>query len=97
MEVSPMRVVTQLSLAIAVIAGSLSFSAVANAYDWRRDGDHRWEHRHHHHYVHERPVYVRERPVFVERERPVFIAPQPMYMAPPAPSGLNLNFNIPLN
>jgi len=93
-----MRVVTQLSLAVAVIAGSLSFSAVANAYDWRRDGDHRWEHRHHHHhYVDERPVYVRERPVFVERERPVFIAPQPMYMAPPAPSGLNLNFNIPLN
>ena len=33
----------------------------------------------------------------VERERPVFVAPQPIYMAPPAPSGLNLNFNIPLN
>ena len=31
---------------------------------------------------------------------PVFVAPQPMYMAPmmpQGPSGLNLNFNIPLN
>lgn len=93
-----MRVVTQLSLAVAVIAGTLSLSAVANANDWRRERDHdhrRWEHRHH--YVHERPVYVRERPVIVERERPIFVAPQPMYMAPAAPSGLNLNFNIPLN
>jgi hypothetical protein len=45
---------------------------------------------------------VRERaPVIVERERPVYVAPpmmysQPMYSAP-QPSGLNLNFNIPLN
>ncbi len=93
-----MRVVTKISLAAGLIAASLSLSTIAQAHDWDRDRDHwrhdRWEHEHR--YVHERPVVVRERPVFVERERPVFVAPQPMYMAPPAPSGLNLNFNIPL-
>jgi hypothetical protein len=74
--------------------------------EWRHD--HRYENR----YVHERPVVVRERPVYVERERPVmvrerpvFVQPAPMYAAPmqmpmyqnQGPSGLNLNFNIPLN
>jgi len=104
MEVLPMRVVTKLSLAIAVIAGSLSFSAIAQANEWHRDRDHwRYDHdrgRHYGHYdryVHGRPIVVRERPVIVERERPIFVAPQPMYMAPQGPSGVNLNFNIPLN
>ncbi len=69
--------------------------------EWRRD--HRYEPR----YVHERPVIVRERPVYVERARPVFVQPAPVYAAPmyaapmyqqnQGPSGLNLNFNIPLN
>ena len=49
--------------------------------------------------VEERPVYVHEhRPIIVER--PVMMAP-PVYQQPvyqqPGPSGLNLNFNIPLN
>jgi hypothetical protein len=89
-----MRVATKLSLAAVLIGATFSLSTVAQAHDWDHDRDHwRWEHRH---YVHERPVVVHERPVFVERERPVFVAPQPMYMAPPPPSGLNLNFNIPL-
>ena len=60
--------------------------------------------------VRERPVYVeRERPVYVERQRPIFVQPAPIYAAPmqipmqmpmyqnQGPSGLNLNFNIPLN
>lgn len=68
---------------------------------WRHE---EWRHEHWRHerpvVVHERPVVVRERPMVVER--PVIVAPQPMYMAPmmpmqQGPSGLNLNFNIPLN
>jgi hypothetical protein len=57
----------------------------------------------HEHWRHERPVVVRERPMIVERERPVFVQPAPMYAMPmqmpmqQGPSGLNLNFNIPLN
>lgn len=58
--------------------------------------------------VRERPVIVeRSRPVIVERERPVYVQPAPVYAAPmmpmqmpmynQGPSGLNLNFNIPLN
>ncbi|MEI6200384.1 MAG: hypothetical protein WCP68_00360 [Enhydrobacter sp.] len=85
----------------------LSFSGVAQAYDG--DRDHRWERDHryerhverrydhydHRRFVEERPVIVRERaPMIVER--PVFMAPQPVYQQP-GPSGLNLNFNIPLN
>ena len=36
--------------------------------------------------------------VTVERERPVYVAPPVVYpMVPQGPSGLNLNFNIPLN
>jgi hypothetical protein len=77
----------------------LAASSGAMAYDnWDRD---HWRHEHerYEHYRHDRPVYVRERPVVVERA-PVYVAPQPMVMAPmmpAAPSGLNLNFNIPLN
>lgn len=82
----------------------LAASSGAMAYDhwdrdhWRHEHD-RYAHERHEHWRHDRPVVVHDRPVFVERERPVFVAPQPMYMAPPmqqGPSGLNLNFNIPL-
>src|SRR5215204_256534 len=75
---------------------------------WRHEG---WRHdnRYENHHVQERTVVVRERPVYVERERPVFVQPAPIYAAPmqipmqmpmyqnQGPSGLNLNFNIPLN
>jgi|SRR6187399_1733364 hypothetical protein len=73
---------------------------------WRHE-EWRHDHRYGNHYVRERPVVVRERPVYVERARPVFVQPAPMYAAPmyappmyqqnQGPSGLNLNFNIPLN
>ncbi len=68
--------------------------------EWRRE--HRYDPRHEPRYVYERPVVVRERPVYVEQPRPVFVQPAPMYAAPmmpqsQGPSGLNLNFNIPLN
>lgn len=95
----------KLSIGAAILAGAvLALSAgVAQADDhWdRRDRD-RWDHHydryHHDRYVHERPVIVRERaPVIVERERPVYMVPPVVYpMAPQGPSGLNLNFNIPL-
>jgi hypothetical protein len=87
----------------------LAAAGGAQAYDHRdRERDHwrheqwRHDHRYHNRYVQERPVVVRERPVYVERERPVFVQPAPMYAAPmypqnQGPSGLNLNFNIPLN
>ena len=84
-----MRVVTKLSLAAALIAGSFSLSTIAQAYDGDHDRDH-WRHEryeHHPHYV-ERPVYV--------APRPVYVAPPPVVVAPMAPSGLNLNFNFPL-
>ncbi len=95
-----MRVLTKniLSIGTAMIAGSaiLSLSTGALAWDhWDRDHD-RYRHWEHERWEHARPVYVHERPVVVERERPVFVAP-PVVYAPPAPSGLNLNFNIPLN
>jgi hypothetical protein len=85
----------------------LAASSGAMAYDnWDRDHyrhDHdryaheRYEHERYEHYRHDRPVVVHERPVVVERG-PTFVAPQPMYVAPmqQGPSGLNLNFNIPL-
>ena len=81
----------------------IALSSGANAWDGHRDRDRdHWRHDHHRyeHWRHERPVVVRERPVIVER--PVMMAPQPMYMQPmpynqQGPSGLNLNFNIPLN
>jgi len=76
---------------------------------WRHE-EWRHGHRYGHRYGHERPIVVRERPVYVERARPVyvepprpvFVQPAPMYAAPmypqnQGPSGLNLNFNIPLN
>src|SRR5262245_32887805 len=94
---------SKLSISAAMFTGVvLALSAGAAQADdhW----DHRWDHRyererwHHDHYYRERPVVVRERaPVIVERERPVYVAPPVVYSAPPAPSGLNLNFNIPLN
>ncbi|WP_428666500.1 hypothetical protein [Reyranella sp.] len=91
----------------------LAAAGAAQAYDhdrygdrWRHEEwrhDHRYERRH----VYERPVVVRERPVYVERARPVLVQPPPVYAAPmyaapmyqqnQGPSGLNLNFNIPLN
>lgn len=103
-----MRDVTKKLIGAAVIAASSLFilSSAAQAYDggrwgrgWDRHDRHdRWhsKHRHYHHrdYVRERTI-IRERPVYVERQQPMFFAPQ-MY-APQQPSGLNLNFNIPLN
>jgi len=101
-----MRLTRLLGAALGTGFLFLAFSTGANAYDhydrdhWRHD---RW--RSEHHYRHDRPVVVRERPVVVERERPVFVQPAPVYAAPmmpmmpykQGPSGLNLNFNIPLN
>jgi len=93
----------KLSIAAAMFTGAvLALSAgAAQADDWdHHHWDHRYE-RHHGYYEHERPVIVHERaPVFVERERPVVVAPPVVYPAvpyAPQPSGLNLNFNIPLN
>ena len=87
----------------------IAASSGAMAYDnWDRDHyrhDHdryaheRYEHERYEHYRHDRPVVVHDRPVVVERAAPVIVAPQPMMMAPmmpQGPSGLNLNFNIPL-
>ncbi len=100
-----MRVVTKLSLGAALLGSLVAFSAGAQANDWdhRSDRDYRhddYRHDDYHHdrviehrVVEERPVYVRERPVVVER--PVMMAP-PVVYAPSVPSGLNLNFNIPL-
>jgi len=90
-----MRVVTKLSLGAALLGSLVAFSAGAQAHDWdHRDRD-RYDHYNHwrHERVVERPVYVRERPVVVER--PMMMYAPPAYQAP-APSGLNLNFNIPL-
>jgi hypothetical protein len=96
----------QLSHLLGAALGStilfLAASSGASANDsWRYRERHHWrhEHPHHEHWRHERPAVVRERPMVVERARPVFIQPQPIYMAPmmpQGPSGLNLNFNIPL-
>lgn len=106
-----MRVVTKLSLGAALLGSLLAFSAAAQANDWDHRWDHDHDRDYHHdnrvierhdrvierRVVEERPVYVHEhRPVVVER--PVMMAPPPVvYAAPQAPSGLNLNFNIPLN
>jgi hypothetical protein len=102
-----MRTVSKLSVGAALIGSVvLSFSGVAQAYDhWDRDHD-RYRHSDHdrgYHHGHDRVIERRvvERPVYVP-ERPVYAAP--MFVAPPmyqqqqqGPSGLNLNFNIPLN
>jgi hypothetical protein len=93
----------KLSIGAAVLAGAvLALSAGAAQADEHWDHRDRWEHHHDRyrdHYVHERPVIVHERaPVYVERERPVYMVPPVVYpTAPQGPSGLNLNFNIPLN
>ena len=98
-----MRVVTKLSLAAALVGSLIAFSAGAQANDWDHradrdhdrhydhDRDHRYEHREHDRFVERRVV---ERPVIVER--PMMYAPPVVFAAPQAPSGLNLNFNIPL-
>jgi hypothetical protein len=94
----------KLSIGAAVLAGTvLALSAGAaqadDRWDHRWDRERHYDHWRHDRYVHERPVYIRERaPVIVERERPVYVAPPVVYpMVPQGPSGLNLNFNIPLN
>jgi hypothetical protein len=96
----------KLSIGAAMFAGAvLALSAGAaqadDHWDHRYDRDHHYDRDrvYHEHYVHERPVVVHERaPVIVERERPVYMAPPVVYpMVPQGPSGLNLNFNIPLN
>ena len=74
---------------------------------WKHGNGHGYGRSHHDHWSPERSVVVRERPMIVERERPVFVQPAPMYAPPmqmpmqmpmynPGPSGVNLNFNIPL-
>jgi hypothetical protein len=97
-----MRLTRLLGAALGTSFLFIAASSGAMAYDrWDRDHDRdHWRHEHEryeHWRHHERPVVVRERPVVVERA-PVFVAPPPMYMAPmpSGPSGLNLNFNIPL-
>ena len=98
-----MRFVSKLSIGAALIGAALSFSGVAQANDWDHDRydrdhhvDHRYDHYDHRRFVEERPVVVHERaPVVVER--PMMVAPPVVYSQPAAPSGLNLNFNIPLN
>ena len=88
-----MRTYSKLSIGAALMGSVLlSFAGAAQANEWDHD---RWERdhrRYEHYYDHRR--FVEERPVIVQR--PIFVAPQPVYQAP-APSGLNLNFNIPLN
>lgn len=101
-----MRTLNKLSIGAALIGSViLSFAGAAQADDhwdhrrWDRDHDRGYHHERErvieHRYVAERPVYIHERrPVIVER--PVMVAPPVVYQ-PSAPSGLNLNFNIPLN
>lgn len=99
----PMRLTRLFGAALGTGFLFLAASSGAMAYDnWDHDRDHwrheRYEHERAEHWRHDHPVYVHERPVVVERA-PVYVAPQPMYMAPmvpQGPSGLNLNFNIPL-
>ena len=102
-----MRIANKLSIGAALVGSVvLSLCGVAQANDWDHDRwerdhrvehhvDHRYDHYDHRRFVEERPVIVRERAPMVV-ERPVFVAPQPVYQQP-GPSGLNLNFNIPLN
>ena len=102
-----MRILNKLSIGAALFGSVvLAFAGAAQAdehwdHDRYRDHDHdrAYHHEHErvveHRYIAERPVYVRERPPVIV-ERPVMMAP-PVVYAPPAPSGVNLNFNIPLN
>ena len=107
-----MRLTGLVGAALLVLTFSSAANAYDHRYErdhWRHD---HWKHGHskHDHWrserpvvVRERPMVVRERPMIVERERPVFVQPAPMYAMPmqmpmnQGPSGLNLNFNIPLN
>ena len=105
-----MRVVTKqhlkrLSVAAAVLGSAIAaFSGSALADDhwdhdrgWERHHEREWrehEWREHHAYYVPRPVVVTPRPVVVAPPPPAVYAP-PVYAAP-APSSLNLNFNIPL-
>jgi hypothetical protein len=85
------------TIATATIAsfGIFIGATAAQAHEGERWEHERWEHRHHYEgrWHHEGPRVVYER-------QPVYVAPAPVYVAPmyqaPAPSGLNLNFNIPL-
>jgi len=95
-------------LFLAAAGGAQAYDRDRDRDYWRHE-EWRYDHRYENRYVHERPVIVRERPVYVERQRPVFVQPAPIYAAPmqipmqmpmyqnQGPSGLNLNFNIPLN
>jgi hypothetical protein len=106
-----MRILNKLSIGAALFGSVvLAFAGAAQAdehwdHDRYRDHDHDRGYHHErervieHRYVAERPVYIHEhRPIIVER--PVMMAP-PVYQQPvyqqPGPSGVNLNFNIPLN
>ncbi|HYD06057.1 MAG TPA: hypothetical protein VEC60_10035 [Reyranella sp.] len=95
-----------LFLALSSTASAYDGWRDRDRHSWRHGHGH-WKH---HHWKHDhwrdrrRTVVVRERPVIVERERPIFVQPQPMMMPMmpmmpynQGPSGMNLNFNIPLN
>ena len=106
-----MRIVNKLSIGAALFGSVvLAFAGAAQAHDdwdhgrWNHGhGDRGWHRGHErvieHRFVEERPVYV-PRPVVVERPvmmaaPPVVYAPPPVY-SNPGPTGLNLNFNVPL-
>lgn len=99
----------KLSVAAALFGSVvLAFAGSAQADDrwdhdhgWERHREHEWrEHEWREHEWREHHAYYAPRPVVVA-PRPVIVAPPPVAYAPPvyaapAPSGLNLNFNIPL-
>jgi hypothetical protein len=92
-----MRLANKFSVGAALIGSVLlSFAGAAQAQDHydrdHYDRDHRVDHRYDHRYEDHR--FVEQRPVYIA-PRPVFVAP-PVVMAPPVPSSLNLNFNVPL-
>ena len=95
-----------LFLALSSTASAYDGWPDRDRHSWRHGHGHghgHWKHDHgkRDHWRRGRTVVIRERPIVVERERPVFIQPQPMMMPMmpynQGPSGLNLNFNIPLN
>lgn len=97
-----MRVVTKFSVAALFASVVLAVGGVAQADDhW--DHDHGWDHHRDWHAQEWREHEWREHhmppPRYVEG-RPIYVAPPIVYAPPvyqaPAPSGLNLNFNIPL-
>jgi hypothetical protein len=103
---TPMRIANKLSIGAALFGSViLAFAGVAQADDhWDHDRYRDHDRGYHHEREHERHErvehrvvehrYVEERPVIIER--PMMMAPPVVYQ-PSAPSGLNLNFNIPLN